>query len=133
MIKQYDPNIAASVTQTAQNIMMPLIQKLMPSLIAQQIIGVQPMTGPTGSIFTMRYADPNIDKFHKKYKFSRAKWYIAEFDEKDYSEVDKWCTAQFGPHPKRPDAWSRWIHKYESSIHFRDEKDYVLFVLRWGV
>lgn len=66
-----------------------------------------------------------------KYKFSRAKWYVAEFDDKYYFEVDKWCEEQFGPHPKQPDAWSRWIHRYTNKIHFAYEKDYVLFCLRW--
>ena len=67
-----------------------------------------------------------------KYKFSRANWYVAEFDTQYYSEVEVWCAEQFGPHPKRPDAWSRWVHKYEDKIHFRDEKDYNWFVLRWS-
>lgn len=74
----------------------------------------------------------SINRLMPKYKFSRAKWYVAEFHPKDYFEVDAWCSQQFGPHPARPDAWSRWIHKYETSIHFRDEKDYNWFVLRWG-
>lgn len=68
-----------------------------------------------------------------KYKFSRAKWYVAEFDDKNYFEVEKWCEEQFGPHPKNPDAWCRWFHRYSEKIHFRDEKDYVFFMLRWGV
>lgn len=67
-----------------------------------------------------------------KYKFSRANWYVADFDPKYYYEVRKWCEQQFGPEPKNPDAWSRWIHKYEDKIHFRDEKDYILFTLRWS-
>ena len=67
-----------------------------------------------------------------KYKFSR-KWYQAHFDSQYYFEVDAWCSQQFGPHPARPDAWSRWWHKFEDSILFRDEKDYTLFLLRWGV
>ena len=54
------------------------------------------------------------------------------FDLKDYDAVDEWCAQQFGPHPKRPDAWSRWWHKFEDSILFRDEKDYILFTLRWS-
>lgn len=66
-----------------------------------------------------------------KYKFSR-KWYQAEFDRQYYFEVDAWCEQQFGPHPKNPDAWSRWWHKFEDTILFRDEKDYVLFMLRWS-
>lgn len=67
-----------------------------------------------------------------KYKFSRANWYQAEFNDKDYFEVTAWCSQHFGKHPDRPDAWSRWWHKFETSILFRDEKDYVLFTLRWS-
>ena len=69
-----------------------------------------------------------------KYQFSR-KWYQADFDYKKdyrkYEEVRAWCKENFGPEPRNPDAWSRWWHKFESSILFRDEKDYVLFILRW--
>ena len=68
----------------------------------------------------------------EKYKFSRANWYQAEFNDKDYFEVDAWCEQHFGKHPTNPDAWSRWWHKFENSILFRDEKDYVLFMLRWS-
>ena len=64
-----------------------------------------------------------------KYRFSR-NWYQAEFDTKYYEEVRAWCKEQFGSEPKKPDAWSRWWHKFEDSILFRDEKDYVLFMLR---
>lgn len=67
-----------------------------------------------------------------KYKFSRAKWYQAEFNDKEYYEVLAWCEQHFGPHPTNPDAWSRWWNKFHNSILFRDEKDYVLFMLRWG-
>lgn len=67
-----------------------------------------------------------------KYKFSRANWYVANFNHKHYFEVEEWCEKHFGRHPSRPDAWSRWVHKYEDQIHFRDEKDYVLFTLRWS-
>lgn len=66
-----------------------------------------------------------------KYKFSR-RWYQAEFNTEFYFEVDEWCAEHFGPHPKRPDAWSRWWHKFENSILIRDQEDYVMFILRWG-
>lgn len=74
----------------------------------------------------MFYIEPKT-----KYKFSR-KWHQAYFNLKDYDDVDEWCEQQFGKHPARPDAWSRWWHKFEDSILFRDEKDYVLFTLRWS-
>jgi hypothetical protein len=68
----------------------------------------------------------------EKYKFSRANWYVAEFNIKDYTDVAHWCREQFGPHPRNPDAWSRWVHQYEDKIHFRDSKDYEWFMLRWS-
>ena len=67
-----------------------------------------------------------------KYKFSRAKWYTAEYDWIHQGEVYEWCTQQFGPHPMYPDAWSRWYNKYNEKIHFRDAKDYEWFLLRWS-
>lgn len=66
-----------------------------------------------------------------KYRFSR-EWLKADFRSEDYSDAHRWCEEQFGPHPVRPDAWSRWWHKFESSILFRDERDYILFTLRWS-
>lgn len=71
-------------------------------------------------------------KYQPKYQFSRSKWYEANYDWKHQVEVIEWCTQQFGPHPEQPDAWSRWNHKWQDTIQFRDEKDYNWFVLRWG-
>ena len=33
------------------SIILPIIRKIMPAMIAQDIVGVQPMTGPVGEIF----------------------------------------------------------------------------------
>jgi hypothetical protein len=74
-----------------------------------------------------------LKKLMPTYKFSRANWYVAEFDWVHQHAVLAWCSQQFGPHPARPDAWSRWYNKYSERIHFRDEKDYQWFLLKWGV
>ena len=72
-----------------------------------------------------------------KYNLSR-NWYVADFGHEDYDDVRAWCAEQFGPEPDPPDAWSRWPidsrwqHRYEQKIHFRDEKDYAWFMLRWS-
>lgn len=44
---------------TVNKVMLPLIRRVMPSVIANEILGVQPMTGPVGQIHTLRvrYAD----------------------------------------------------------------------------
>jgi hypothetical protein len=109
---------------TVQGQMISLIRKQIPAMVAQQIVGVQPMSSNQRRIFMIQNPP--------KYKFSRARWYVAEFNSDDYYAVDAWCEKQFGPHPRNPDAWSRWWHKFENSILFRDEKDYVLFLLRWS-
>ena len=79
------------------------------------------------------YYAPYIPKIMKpKYQFSRANWYEAVFGINKYTDVVQWCTKHFGPHPRNPDAWSRWNHKYEDRIFFRDSKDYGWFMLRWS-
>jgi hypothetical protein len=75
----------------------------------------------------------SLKRLMPKYQFSRANWYVAEYDWVHQAEVFEWCTKQFGPHPRRPDAWSRWQNKYSEKIHFAYEKDYQWFLLRWGV
>jgi hypothetical protein len=86
------------------------------------------MPSNAGGIFTIKHTYTS----QPKYKFSRSKWYEAVYNYNYYHEVEAWCTEQFGPHPNQPDAWSRWVHTHEDTIHFRDEKDYVWFVLRWS-
>lgn len=39
-------------------VLLPIIRRIMPNLIANEIIGVQPMTGETGAIFTGNRANP---------------------------------------------------------------------------
>lgn len=45
---------AATSAREFRDIIIPMIRKTLPSMIANDIVGVQPITGPTGSIFTMR-------------------------------------------------------------------------------
>lgn len=73
----------------------------------------------------------------EKYRFSRAKWHTVNIGDgiwrlgREYNEIIAWCTEQFGKHPNRPDAWSRWWVGI-GEINFRDEKDFVLYQLRWA-
>ena len=76
-----------------------------------------------------------------KYNFDRV-WY--EFDMMDHyndssrmQDILLWCDQNFGPAPKwgaypgAPDAWSRW-YCFGFVFNFRDEKDYLIFLLRWS-
>lgn len=50
---------SSSNVATLNRVILPVIRRVMPTVIANEIIGVQPMTGPVGQIHTLRvmYAD----------------------------------------------------------------------------
>ena len=48
------PSTAGGEVQTYDPVLISLVRRAMPNLIAYDICGVQPMTGPTGLIFAMR-------------------------------------------------------------------------------
>ena len=37
-----------------KSVILPIIRRVMPTVIANEILGVQPMTGPVGSIFSLK-------------------------------------------------------------------------------
>ena len=52
---------SAGNVATLNRVILPVIRRVMPTVIANEIVGVQPMTGPVGQIHTLRvrYADTN--------------------------------------------------------------------------
>lgn len=54
---------AASNVATLNRVILPVIRRVMPTVIANEIVGVQPMTGPVAQIHTLRvrYADNVTD------------------------------------------------------------------------
>jgi len=66
--KMLAENATAGSTQagnvaTLNRVILPVIRRVMPTVIANEIVGVQPMTGPVAQIHTLRvrYADPVTD------------------------------------------------------------------------
>jgi len=76
-----------------------------------------------------------------KYQFHRAKWFEYEMwepfpatrpvNQDRVQAMLEWCKEQFGPANPLTDAWARWSVSY-SIIRFRDEKDYIFFMLKWS-
>ena len=54
---------AAANVATLNRVILPVIRRVMPTVIANEIVGVQPMTGPVAQIHTLRvrYADNTTD------------------------------------------------------------------------
>ena len=54
---------SAGNVATLNRVILPVIRRVMPTVIANELVGVQPMTGPVGQIHTLRvrYADNGYD------------------------------------------------------------------------
>lgn len=48
--------VGAADIATFQKIMIPMIRRIIPGTIGGELVGVQPMTGPTGLIYSLRFA-----------------------------------------------------------------------------
>ena len=65
---------SAGNVATLNRVILPVIRRVMPTVIANEIVGVQPMTGPVGQIHTLRvrYADTTTGgATNAKHHFSR--------------------------------------------------------------
>ena len=64
------PVVAAPVKPAYSPVLISLIRRNSPKVMAYDICGVQMMTGPTGQIFTMRTFKPTrYEKFKKSLKY----------------------------------------------------------------
>ena len=54
---------SAGSVATLNRVILPVIRRVMPTVIANELVGVQPMTGPVAQIHTLRvrYADPVVN------------------------------------------------------------------------
>jgi len=116
----------------------------MPNIIASQILGVSPMVGPAGSIFSMRVryfertarhkVNPAIYNTFLRLNNRRKTQCDADFESAGYHSVGTfpwderhdatvWCSQQFGEHGFYFNDGSAWW--------FASEADAVLFQMTW--
>ena len=118
-----------------QSVLLPIIRRTLPNLIAQQLVGVQPMTNlgtrrqelgtyETGSViwYWVRPEEPAVLDLADP-RHSPAHW----------DEVEAWCLETFGP----PNPWAeerdphRW-HASARKYYFRREADRTMFIMKWS-
>lgn len=46
---------ANNIASNSSNVLIPIIRRCVPNIIINQLLGVQPMTGPVGQVLAMRY------------------------------------------------------------------------------
>ena len=115
-------------TAEVRKIMIPMIRQIYPGTIAQSILGVQPMQGTGGTVYTMRPPQPRNITFEKR-------------------KVDMhWC-CKFVPAPNATSiiAIEEWLKQFpktnywtqqdtpcsEYYVNIYDEEMLTAFILRW--
>lgn len=95
-------------------VLIPMIRKVMPTTIAQQIVGVQPMTG-----FEKEYINTIWGKtYNKKY------WpYQYTINRDEVFEAERWCWQHF--------KGRNWNNTHRM-FAFKRSRDAVMFALRWA-
>ena len=110
-------------------VIMPSIKSIIPKIIAQEIVGVQPMTSQPMTVGEMDHACST--------------WYWAqpasnpgEIFELDktrqyYHDIETWIEEHCGPQGSWHDPDCRWWASNRKYI-FKNKEDRTLFVLRWS-
>jgi hypothetical protein len=120
-----------------RRVMMPMIRKVMPAMLAQEITGVQPMSTPQqmeigetylndanlyskpGDPVEYYWAKPPAPSIFNMSLFKTVK------DTDDlFREMRNWTTETFG------EVGGSWLY-IDSKFCFTNEADRMLFVLRW--
>lgn len=112
------------------SVFIPMIRRAVPSMIANSIIGVQPMTGPAGHIFTIKnrlgqgkiVVLKNEDSTYAgrtDYGVQINSWAILS---NDLMDMVQWSIDTFG----------QCVTYSENEIWFAREADRTLFLLRWS-
>jgi hypothetical protein len=100
-------------------LLIPIIRKIVPTIIAQDIVNVQPM-------LQERKMSTGCNE-EQEYSY----WAMpVGYSIKDYADIDTWLTATMGE-----GGWgnkqSRWIGS-NSRYWFRKESDRTMFILKWS-
>lgn len=123
-------------------VILPIIRRAMPSVIANSIIGVQPMTAPSAQVYTMKFRYEaikhkiSLNKEHYKIflrLYNRRQFtYHHDIIDAGYYMCElyfsngcvEWCREQFGNYGFIHD------HVY-GRFYFENINDQTLFKMRW--
>lgn len=120
------------------SILLPTIRKTMPGLIAQQIVGIQPMSNPSGMIYGMKSIFDTIIKtcmevieiegvMVEYYAVNIPYGYFSKHNV-ETDEIYEWCNKAFSDES----ITDRWYSRGYRTYLFKNEEDRNWFLLRWS-
>ena len=120
------------------SVIMPMISKVMPQMIASQIVGVQPMTGPSGMIFGGKSINDTTITTHidqvevngETVDYYAVKIPYGYYDKHKVSHPDiyQWCIDTYSNDIDD----GRWYLRGSKNFLFKTEEDRNWFLLRWS-
>lgn len=121
-------NIEVGMADNYTSILIPMVRHVMPTILANEIIGVQPMMGPAGSIFS--FGEASIYFTHEPHEFGKYILHI-HFDKfgvmgegrELLDEIETYISDTFGTRVQKTNGLN---------YIFDQEKDLTLFLLRWA-
>ena len=118
----------------SRSILIPMIRKVFPTMIANQIVGVQPMTGPTGQIHTLRtsYAPrPKFTVLSQRNRFTLNKFDATWYTVSCGIDVRNWIMETFPD-----DEHTLWQENQDQDVFHCvveiHEKVYGFLKLKWS-
>lgn len=120
------------------SILLPMIRKTTPGLIAQQIVGVQPMSNPTGMTYSMNsifdtiiktcMEEVEIEGVMVEYYAVKIPYGYFPKHNVEIHEIYEWCNKTFGDEL----LTDRWNMRNTKTFLFKTEEDRNWFLLRWS-
>ena len=134
------------ISKQAVKVLLPLIRNVMPSIIANDIIGAQPMSAPAGDIFNLKPkyypVTVRLTKDHYRYflrAYNRRQYHTVEYiDSLGYPSVKLTRRDDNEYNALKARVWAIENLKQGSYINsggvfwFARDKDYTLFLMRWS-
>lgn len=116
-------------------VLIPMIRKILPGVIASQLVGVQPMSGirtipmETGE---SHHSDGTIEYYWVKPQMDMTFLFGGGAFPTGASNMRDWVCETYGPEQTPGHKIQRkWI-QFDRMYCFREESDRMLFVLKWG-
>ena len=131
MTPVYNQSTTKTLTKTAQSVLLPIIRRVMPTIIANDILGVQNMIDLDFAPWIMKMEKAHYQHF-VRLNNRRKTQKISNLDSAGYTcvKLDKgwngpreWCKKNL-----RPGSYIN-LH---TRFWFAYERDATLFMLRWG-
>lgn len=141
----YTSSMSTTKVQSLNKVILPIIRRAMPNIIATSIVGVSPMTGPVNQVFKMKIKYGDLDKMRITLKKEHFKMFLRLYNRRKFTTHNdilaanypwvkltdvitvfntvEWCNSSFGE--------CGYIFDNVNRFYFENKEDCAMFTLTW--